>query len=73
MAGSAVKKHDRRLVYVLAFECEKCKGDVYAYFRTEEPELDFQLTCPCGWAGTRRSVQAKRVFCRDADSPSAKR
>jgi hypothetical protein len=62
----------RRLAYVFVFECEMCKREVYAYYRADKPELDFPLTCPCGWAGTRRGVQAKKVFCQDSDSPLPK-
>ena len=57
-----------RLVYVFVFECEMCKQDVYAYFHAEDPELTFHLTCTnktCGWTGSRRCTQAKRVSVRD--------
>jgi hypothetical protein len=67
-----MQEPDPRLVYVFVFECEMCKRDLYAHFRTEEPELDFRLTCPCGWHGTRRGAESKKVFCQDADSPLPK-
>jgi hypothetical protein len=66
--GSALQEPVPRLVYVFVFEGEMCNRDLYAYFRPEVPELDCKLTCPCGWAGTRRGAQARKVFCQDADS-----
>ena len=56
------------LVYVFVFECEMCKQDVYAYFHAEDPELTFHLTFTnktCGWTGSRRCTQGKKVFCQD--------
>jgi hypothetical protein len=72
VGGSALQEPAPRLVYVFVFECEMCKRDLYAHFRADAPELDFELTCPCGWAGTRRGAQAKKVFCQHADSPLPK-
>jgi hypothetical protein len=70
--GSAMEEPGRRLAYVFVFECETCKRDVFAFFPTDKSELDFHLRCACGWEGTRRGTQAKRVLCQDSDSPLPK-
>ena len=72
MGGSAVEQPVPRLSYVLVFECEMCRRDVYAHFHTEEPELDLRLTCPCGWGGTRCGTQAMKVLRQVADSQPPK-
>jgi hypothetical protein len=58
-----------RLAYLFVFECEICKREVSALFRDEYPQSEFHLSCACGWEGTRRGTQAKKVTCQDADSP----
>jgi len=70
--GVAMETQARCVAYVLVFECETCKRDAFAFFHTEKPALDFHLTCTCGWDGTRRGTEAKRVLCQDADSPLPK-
>jgi hypothetical protein len=66
--GSAMQEPGCRLAYVFVFECETCKRDVFAFFKAENPELDFHLTCACGWGGTRRGTQVKKVLCQAAGS-----
>jgi len=72
VGGSALQEPVLRIVYIFVFQCEMCMRDLYAYFRPHAPELDFQLTCPCGWAGTRRGAQARKVICQHADAPLPK-
>ena len=61
-----------RLAYLFVFECEMCKRDVSAYFHADDPQSEFQLSCACGWKGTRRGAQAKKVLCQDPDSSPPK-
>ena len=67
---SAMEEPVPRLAYLFVFECEKCMREVSAHFQTEDPQSEFHLTCACGWQGTRRGAQAKKVICQDADSSS---
>jgi hypothetical protein len=62
-----------RLAYVFVFECEICKRDVCAFFQTDKPELDFHLTCACGWVGTRRGTQVKKILCQAIHFTTAKK
>jgi hypothetical protein len=60
-----------RLAYLFIFECELCERDISACFHADDLQWEFHLTCVCGWQGTRRGAQARRVLCQDANSPSA--
>lgn len=57
-----------RLTYLFVFECEMCKRDVSVYFHADDSQSEFHLRCACGWEGTRRGAQAKKVLCQDSDS-----
>ena len=59
--GGSAETSSPRLAYVFVFECEMCKREVYAYYHADKPELDFPLTCRCGWEGTR-AVLTPRKF-----------
>jgi hypothetical protein len=60
-----------RLAYLFVFECELCERDISAYSQADDLQSEFLLTCLCGWQGTRRGAQARRVLCQDAYSPSS--
>jgi hypothetical protein len=60
-----------RLAYLFVFECELGERDISACFHVDDPQSEFQLTCVCGWQGTRRGAQARKVLCQDADLASS--
>jgi hypothetical protein len=53
--------------YVFVFVCKECRHNICTPVDADNPEVEVLVTCKaCGWTGTVRCDQAKKVLCQDA-------